>query len=175
MKIYRLIIPFLLFAVSFQSNAQSNDILKLMNNLEGEEGVTSVVVTKKMFELFTKTTDVKVEGQSMNDIIKGLDELKIISVGNWKPAAKNLKNDINAIIKREQFETLMKVVEEDERAEVYVLEENNVIKHLLMFIEDNDDNDFQLISITGIIDLENISKLSGTLNLDGLQHLDKDK
>ncbi len=174
MKIYNLIIPILLVAFSFQGFAQSNDIVNLMDDLEGKEGVTSVVVTKKMFELFTKTTDIEVEGQSMNDIISGLDELKIISVGNWQPAAKNLKNQVNAIIKRDKFETLMKVVEHDERAEVYVLENNDVIKHLLMFVEDDNDSAYQLISITGIIDLENISKLSGTLNLDGLQYLDED-
>ena len=166
-----LIAAVVMLSMSFQLQAQSDDLSRLMDKLDGAEGVTTVLVTKKMFELFTKTTDLDVEGQSLNDIIGGLDELLLIEIGDWESAAKGLKENVHSIIKRDKFETLMKVVEDDEKVEIFVLEQDNVIRHLFMFIEDAE-NSYQLISIKGVIDLEKISKLSGTLNIEGLQHLE---
>ena len=164
---------FLLATIAMPLQGQSDDLLRLMDQLEGKDGVTSVLVTKKMFELFTKTTDLELEGQSINEIIGGLEQLLLLEVGNWEPAAEDLKEKVNSIIKRDKFETLMKVVENNEKAEIFVLEEGNTIRHLFMFIEDDEDA-YQLISIKGLIDLEKISKLSGTLNIEGLKHLDND-
>jgi hypothetical protein len=158
-------------AMAFQVSAQSSDLVRLMEDLEGEEGTTSVLVTKKMFELFTKTTDIEMEGQSMNEVIGGLEELLLIEIGGWEPAAKDLKEKVNGIIKRDKFETLMKVSEDNEEVGIFIMEDGDVIRHLFMFIEDADDA-YQLISIKGNIDLEKISRLSGTLNIEGLKHLD---
>lgn len=163
----------LITCMTVQLRAQSSDLIRLMDNLEGNDGVTSVLVTKKMFDLFTKTTDLEMEGQSLNEVIGGLDELKLIEIGSWEPAAKGLKDRITAIVKRDKFETLMKVVDGDEDVEIFILEQDNVIRHLFMFIQDGDDA-YQLISIRGRIDLEKISKLSGTLNIEGLEHLEKE-
>jgi hypothetical protein len=176
MKIKNIIIACILLIAGSASTgyAQSSDLLRLMEGLEGKDGVTTVLVTKKMFQLFTKTTDIDMEGQSLNDVIGGLDELLVIEVGNWEPAAKGLKENISSIVKRDKFETLMKVVDKDEKVEIFVMEENNVIRHLFMFIE-NEDDSYQLISLKGVIDLEKISKLSGTLNIEGLKHLDDKK
>ncbi|MCB0503296.1 MAG: DUF4252 domain-containing protein, partial [Bacteroidetes bacterium] len=62
---------------TLQLNAQSEQLLSLLNKIEDGDGVTSVLVTKKMFELFSKTANVEVEGESLNDVIGGLQELKV--------------------------------------------------------------------------------------------------
>ena len=64
--------------------------------------------------------------------------------------------------------TLMKVVEDGEFVEISVQESGGKIRHLVMYIEESG-REIQLISITGIIDLDQISKLSGTLNIEGLE------
>ena len=125
-----------------------------------------------MFQLFAMTTNLEVEGQSINEVIGNLDELKVIEVGNFEKAAKDLKSEVKAILKRDNFETLMKVVEDDEYVEISVQEVDGVIRHLIMYIEDIDADAISLISITGVIDLDQISKLSGTLNIEGLELLE---
>lgn len=174
MRINKTILTIIIVVFSLTGlQAQSNDLIRLMDKMDGEEGVTTVLVTKKMFELFTKTTDMKVEGQSLNTVVSGLDQLMIIEVGSWEPVAKDLRSSVNAIVKRDNFETLMKVDEQNEQVEIFILEEKDVISHLLMFIESSDES-YQLISITGRINLEEISKLSGTLNIEGLELLEND-
>jgi len=175
MKTIKLFLAVLILAFSMQlAQAQSDDFVRLMDGLEGEDGVTSVLVTKKMFQLFTRTTDLEVEGQSLNEVIGNLDELKVIEIGNYEKAAKDLKTEVRAILKRDKFEPLMKVVEKDEFVEISILEKDDIVRHLIMYIEDNDEDAITLISITGNIDLDKISKLSGTLNIEGLELLEDD-
>jgi len=174
MKTIKLILATLILASSMQLvQAQSNDFIRLMDDLEGEDGVTSVLVTKKMFQLFTRTTDLEVEGQSLNDVIGNLDELKVIEIGNFEKAAKDLRSEVTAILKRDKFEPLMKVVEDDELVEISILEKEGVVRHLIMYIEEREEDAISLISITGMIDLDEISKLSGTLNIEGLELLEE--
>ena len=42
-----------------------------------------------------------------------------------------------------------------------------------MLIAEDDDGDFFLMSMTGNLQLEDISKLSKTLDIDGFEHLEK--
>lgn len=148
--------------------SQSGDFLKLMNDLESGDGVTSVLVTKKMFGLFARTMASSEEGESLNEILGNLDELKVIELTGGNKPKRDLRSEVSAILKRDRFEPLMKVVEDGEFVEISVQESGGKIRHLVMYIEE-DGREIQLISITGIIDLDQISKLSGTLNIEGLE------
>ncbi len=73
----------LLFFVSLhlgQVVAQSPGLNKILDGIEEKDGVTSILITKKMFELFTKTTDLDVKGESLNEVIGNLDKLMIYDV-----------------------------------------------------------------------------------------------
>lgn len=148
--------------------SQSGDFLKLMNDLEGGDGVTSVLVTKKMFGLFARTLASSEDGESLNEILGNLDELKVIELTGGNKPKRDLRSEVSAILKRDSFEPLMKVVEDGEFVEISVQESGGKIRHLVMYIEESG-REIQLISITGIIDLDQISKLSGTLNIEGLE------
>ena len=52
-------------------------------------------------------------------------------------------------------------------------EENGVIVELLLIAGGSSADDNVLISIQGVIDLENISKLSKGLNIGGMESLEK--
>lgn len=177
MKIFNSYILLLLFvfASSFHANAQSDNLLRLLDKVEDSDGVTSILVTKKMFELFTKTTDIEVEGESLNDVISGLQELKIFEINQSKASklpALNF-NDLSSTLKKDGYEVLLKIKDGGDNVEIYILEKSGLVKHLFLVAEDNDS--MQLISLLGDIDLEKISKLSGTLNIEQLKHLDKNK
>ena len=175
MKIFKqyILLAIILVGSTMSVNAQSEKLLNLLNKIEDGEGVTSVLVTKKMFELFSKTTNVEVEGESLNSVISGLKELKVFDIDK-KEAAKipSLNfNSMSDILKKEGYEVLLKIKDKGDDVEIYILENNDIVKHL--FLISQDDKNMQLISLLGNIDLEKISKLSGTLNVEELKHLDK--
>ncbi|MCB0503010.1 MAG: DUF4252 domain-containing protein [Bacteroidetes bacterium] len=170
-----LLLAMVMVGSTLQLNAQSEQLLSLLNKIEDGDGVTSVLVTKKMFELFSKTANVEVEGESLNDVIGGLQELKVFEIDKNK-ASKIPSLNFNAmsdILKKGGYEVLLKIKDDGENVEIYILEDNGMVKHLFLIAQD--ESDLQLISLLGNIDLEKISKLSGTLNVEELKHLDKKK
>lgn len=153
--------------------AQNQSVMDLLDKVEEIDGVTTVVVTKKMFELFTKTTDINIEGESVNEVLQGLEELKIFEVEK-SSVAKVTSLTFSSIVKElknDGYENLLKIKSEDDNVEIYILEQGDVVKHLFLIAQDDDN--MQLISLLGDINLEQISKLSGTLNIDELDLLNK--
>ena len=163
----------LLLGLGFsQAQGQSSALLDIMSDLEDREGVTSVLVTQKMFELFTKTTDIDVEGESLNEVVSSLEKLEIYEVdlpGNEMTA---IQKKISSTLNKDGYEILMKINDDDDDVEIYILEEKDIVKHLFMVANDN--SSLQVISLLGNIDLEKISKLSGTLNVEEFELLKKE-
>jgi hypothetical protein len=54
---------------------------------------------------------------------------------------------------------------------IWSRDKGNIIEELLLLVGSPDE--FVLLSLTGKIDLDKISELSNTLDVQGLEHLDK--
>jgi 6-pyruvoyl-tetrahydropterin synthase len=170
-------IKYLLFAMLFigipigQIAAQSAGLIKILDGIEEKDGVTSILITKKMFELFTKTTDLDVKGESLNEVIGSLDKLMIYDVNLSTAENNTIAKNITNMLKQDGYEVLMKVNEPNSKVEIYIQEQNNKVKHLFLISKEQDA--VQLISLLGNIDLAKISKLAGTLNIKELELIDK--
>lgn len=173
MKTIKILLVAILFVVgNIQPiQAQSNDLVDILDKLEERAGVTSILITKKMFDLFTKTTDIELEGESINEVISKLEKLMIYEIELPSNEQKAISDKISNILKKESYEILMKINEDDSEVEIYILEENDIVKHLFLIAQDK--SSMQVISLLGNIDLEQISKLSGTLNIEELEHINK--
>lgn len=173
MKTYKYILSTLVFCLLFlgQTQAQSSKLVSILDELEEQDGVTSIVVTRKMFELFTKSTDIDIEGESISDIIGNLKKLSIIEMDVSEGESKTLVNKITTVLDKDGYEILMKINKEGENMEIYIHEQDKIVKHLMLL--GKDDGYIQIISLIGDIDLEKISKLSKTLNIEELELLNK--
>jgi hypothetical protein len=69
------------------------------------------------------------------------------------------------------FTELMTVKESDETVQFMITKNGKNISELLLLINQKDQAGF--ISITGNIDLKSIAKLSKTMNIKGLENLEK--
>ena len=74
---------------------------------------------------------------------------------------------------REKYNELMVVKDKDSDVVFLSREEKGVIVELLLIAGGADESDNVLISIQGEIDLETISKLSKTLNIEGMESLEE--
>ena len=70
-----------------------------------------------------------------------------------------------------KYEELMVVKKKGQDVKFYILKEGKKISELLMIVGGDEDN--ALISIQGDIDLKTISKLSKTMNIDGMENLEE--
>ncbi|RMA64623.1 DUF4252 domain-containing protein [Ulvibacter antarcticus] len=154
------------------------------DSFEDEKDVTSVVVTKNMFKLLSKmdldSTDP--EAKAYLEMVDNLENIKIFTTDN--PAvAKKMETSVNSYVSKSNgLGELMRVKDDGKNIKFYSKEgkNDNFVSELLMFMIGNvDGKDMTVImSITGNIDLKQISKLTEELKVPGseeLKNIDKNK
>jgi len=140
------------------------------DKFDGRDGVTSVVVNKKMFELMG---NVKADKNDKNmqqylNLIKKLDMLKVFTTTNGKAVA-DMKNTVNSYLQKNPLEELMRINDSGRNIKIYVKSGNtsSQVRELLMFMEGGGKVDTVLMSLTGNFDLSEISVLTDKMNLPG--------
>ena len=148
------------------------------DKFENNESVASVIVSKKMFEMMSKVkADAKdKEAQQFMNVIKKLDNLKVFMTSNAK-TANDMKATVSSYLKSNPLEELMRMNDSGRQVKIYVKSgaNENIIKELLMYIEDPTSKDKQAIvmSLTGNFYLDEISLITEKLNLPGGNELKK--
>jgi hypothetical protein len=150
----------------------------VFDKFENNESVASVIVSKKMFEMMSKVkVDTKdKETQKYMDLLRKLDNLKVFMTSSSK-TANDMKSTITNYLKSNPLEELMRMNDGGRQVKIYVKSgaNENIIKELLMFIEDPASKDKQAIvmSLTGTFYLDEISALTEKMNLPGGNELKK--
>ena len=144
---------------------------------DGLDGVTSIVVNKKMFQMMAS---VKVdandkETQQYLNLIKKLDNLKVFTTTSSKISA-DMKSTAEIYKKTAGLEELMKVNNGSENIKVWVKsgDSSNQIKELLMVGKEvNNANEMVLMSLTGDFTMDDISILTDKMKIPGGAELKK--
>ena len=154
------------------ANAQS-----LFDKYEDMEEVSSVIVSKNMFQLLMKM-DVDVsdpEAQEFIDIAKSLNGVKVF-ITEDKTVSADMQATVNKYLKSTSLTELMRVKDKDANVKFYIREEKDSdhVSELLMFVTGINSSDLQvndrrvetvLLIITGDIDLTKIGSLTKKMNL----------
>lgn len=162
---------FIFIALPFAVNAQSI-IDKLYDKYSGAEGYTAVYISKYMFQMFQ---DAQLETEMQDEMQQALSNLECIKIlardDDPKTSAPvNLYNETMKLIPSSAYKEIMVVKEGSQNVNMYVKEDKNQVAELLLIVGGADED--VLISIQGIIDMKNISKLAGSMNIQGLENLE---
>ena len=148
----------------------------VFDKFDGPADVTTVVVSKKMFEMIG---NVKMEGkdketQQYLKLVKKLHNLKVFTTANTKIAA-DMKVTTEKYLKTAGLEELMRVNDGGQNIRILIKTgaTSTQIKELLMFIDGSGKNETVLMSLTGNFDLNELSVLTDKMNLPGGSVLDK--
>jgi hypothetical protein len=163
----------------------------VFDEFEDLDGVTSVVVNQKMFSMLAniEVNMDDAEDQEYFDLIKKITSLKVLTTGD-EGISSRMKSKVDSYLKGSKMDELMRIKDGDQTVKFYVKEgkDENHVKELLMFInglkeitEGQDINingqkreiETVLLSLTGDIDLKQISKLTNKMDLPGGEHLEK--
>lgn len=163
----------------------------LFEKYEDIDDVTSVVVNQKMFKMLSNI-DIQTNDPDSDDFInqvKMLDNLTVLTTDDMS-VSNSMKKDVEKYIKNSQLEELMRIKDGDQTVNFFVLEgkDDNHVKELLMFVNGlgditKDENitingkqrviETVLLSLTGDIDLRQVSRLTNQLNVPGGEQLKK--
>ncbi len=153
-----LLIPLLVMA------QESSPIDKLFNKYANKEGFTTVNISGKLLSFASKLDDTK---KNETEMLEKLSGIRILSVEN-KELNKNInffkELEADGFFKNNKYEVLMEVTKKDEVVRFYGRSgEKGKLSELLLVVGGDDNT---LISIRGVIDPDDIGKITGSLDLD---------
>jgi hypothetical protein len=156
--------------------AQTGSIDKLFEKYAGKEGFTSVNISSDMFKLAAGMTSEgdQTKSKEINDIVSQLSGMKILVYNSENPKAPKIDfvKEIEKTIPIKQYSELMTVQEKGSKVRFLTRPgSNNKISEMIMIAQS--EGETVLMSFTGDLDLESIGKLSKTMNMKGMENLDK--
>lgn len=162
----------LLCVIPFFGMAQKSPVDKLFEKYANKKGFTTVNISGALLSFASKMDN----GSPESDMLSKLDGVRILSVDDDQlnqslDFYKELEND--GFFKHNDYEVLMEVTEKDEVVRFYGRSTGKGMFSELLLIVGGNDN--ALISIRGLIDPDNIGKITGALDIDVLPTKSKQK
>ncbi len=172
----KLVIVIALALVPYISVAQSS-----FDKYGDMDEVSSVVVTSKMFKLLSKL-DLESNDQEVKEymsLVENIDNIKVFATEN-KVIGQKMKADVQKYLKTSTLDELMRVKSDGKNVKFYSKPGKNddFVSELFMFMEgmENDGGpNTVVLTITGDIDLKQVSKIADHLNVPGGEELKKVK
>jgi hypothetical protein len=182
----KVIVIVALIVAPFLGQAQS-----IFDKYEDMAEVASVIINEKMFSMIA-SIDVDMddpEAQQYMDMVKKITGLKVFTTGDEKISA-DMNATVAKYLKGKQLEELMRIKDGDQTVKFYVKEgkDENHVKELLMIVngikEMTKDQNIEingkkreietvLLSLTGDIDLRQVSKITNQMDIPGGEQLKK--
>jgi hypothetical protein len=162
---------FLFFA--FAATAQDSPTKSLFDKYGGKDGYTTVTISKELFGMFAEIDDTDPDAQEIKEMMSQLDGIQILMYETETEDDAELakfKAEI-AKINASGYSELMTVKEKGEEVKFLALKKGDKIGELLLII--NSGNEAGFVSITGLIDMNTVAKLSKTMNIEGMDKLEK--
>ncbi|MCM8570804.1 DUF4252 domain-containing protein [Gramella jeungdoensis] len=168
----RLVITLLLALVPMLSNSQT------FEKYENMKEVDAMVMTSKMFKMLAKVdlSDSDPEAREYMKLIENLDRIQIYKSSDSKVRSQ-MAADVKSYLQKGSLDELMRVNEDGKNIKFYSVpgKNDNYVKELFMFLEGETDGEpiSVILSITGEIDLSQLSKLTADLKVPGAEELKK--
>lgn len=153
---------------AFMANGKAQDMVAgFLKRQSNPDVFTQVNINAKMFQLIADITDAETES-----IIQNLTGMKILTTDQkteeyFKASRQMLENPAAG------YENLMNVKEENEEVWMYIRESKGCIAELVILVGEKEK--FVLMNFIGKIDLKKISRLTKSVNISGVEYLNKVK
>ena len=143
-------------------------VSKYFDKYEDDETFTKVSVSSKMFSLFTEMEGNSEDEKEFLDVISKLKGMKIVAsekVSDPKGLYSNAISDVS----KAGYEELMTVKDAEENVKISIKEKDGIIEELILVAGGKEK--FAMVSLYGIIDLKQVSKLASMMRMIELKYL----
>lgn len=168
----KLMIGAVIMMCSIAANAQNDAIAKFFTKYQNDETFSQVTISGKMFSMMANIDGETEEEKAMISSISKIKGLKILSKSEARNSRELYKEAI-AMIPTSTFEELMSIRDKDKDMKFFTKEAGGKISELVMVMGGNEE--FMVLTLFGEINLKDISKIGKSVNIDGLENLEKVK
>ena len=152
--------------------AQSSGVSSYIDKYAESDDFTTVTINQKMFEMLaTVASGDESMDPDVKEMITNLEELRILTS---KSGIAGHFAEANKLVEADGFEELMNMKEKGSTARFMVKDSDggNIVDELVLLVSGDE---FVLLDFVGQIDLTKVAKLSKSINIGGLEHLEKIK
>ena len=162
------IITMLFCAFATLALGQDDAISKFFPDIDSDENVTRVTISSKMFEMFMHVEPETEEERQLLETISDLRGMRIITKDNMQDGLAYYRKALKK--PSAEYEELLSVSEPEENFTFFIKEIDGDIHEVFMIFGDKES--VVLMSIRGLINLRELSKLSRQMNIEGMKYLD---
>ncbi|MFT4576570.1 MAG: hypothetical protein ACI9SI_001498 [Polaribacter sp.] len=154
----------------------------IFDKLENMEEVSSFIINKDAFQLLQKfNPDMGGDNEALEifKMVQNLKELKVFKTNN-SGVSKTMETLVASTIKKGKLTELMRFKDKGSKAKIYVKINGNsdTVSEVLMYVsgvsEMTEGNaESVIVSLTGKIDINKLSKLADTFTKDGKEKSEK--
>lgn len=143
---------------------------------ENMKDVDAMVMTSKMFKMLAKVdlSEDDPEAKEYLKLIENLEEIKMFT-SSTASVRSEMQKDVNSYLSSNSLEQLMRVNEDGKNIRFYSKsgKSDNYVSELFMFMEGEKEGEpiSVILSITGQIDLSQLSRLTSDLKIPGAEEL----
>lgn len=161
----------MLLAIALTSFGQSNPIDDLFDKYSGKEGITTIYISSRMFQMIAGAD---LDDEELTELIGRLKSIRIMTVEDSLLNGRlNLYKELASKLDFTKYEELMVVKEGGKDIKFLIRGKGNKIDELLMIGGGAGSN--MMISIRGDLDMNNISDISKTIGIKELEGLENGK
>jgi len=164
----KLALIIILSALSLSAFCQKSPVDELFERYDGKDGFTSVYISSKMFSLLAR---IDTEDAEFQNLVTRIKSIRILSIDSAKNVSGlNFSSELLPKLNRTGFEELMTVREESGEVRFMIREVGGRIAELVMVTGGRGSS---VVSIRGDLDLKTIASLSGSMDIEELEGLEK--
>ena len=149
---HKFVLILALLTTSFSLHAQVEEFEKYADM----KNVTYVYISKAMLSLAKNLTTPSVPGMDMKGAFTKLNAVQIITSDN-KAARAKLKAEVAEVVKRDKYEMLMQVDEDDSKVRIYFKDGK---KQAVILMSTDENNETSVIVFSGTFKMEDIQKMT---------------
>lgn len=159
----RMIFILAISAFPLFSNAQ-DFIDEIFNKYSGDENFTSIVISKNLID-FAFTAD---KANELNSLKGKISDLKILVSEKKNEASFKFTDEIRSNLNKNDFISLIEILEGKNKISFYVKKDNNKIVNLLLIASNNDQE--VLLTLKGQFTMKELAELGKGANEHGSFH-----
>jgi hypothetical protein len=164
-NLQKLLLTVFFIQISISLSAQ-DFVASFLDKHEKDDNLEVVSIGKKMVEMMCGLSS---DNAELQDVIKGLENICIVSSKDTISNREYYESAQQLLSKSKGFEEIFSTSGDNEDLLVMVKESKGMVKELVLLSDQNDN--FNLIFMSGNIDLNTLIKYSDNLNIKGLNNI----
>ncbi|MEP1032768.1 DUF4252 domain-containing protein [Ekhidna sp.] len=164
----KIVLTMFILSVAGYAFGQGAVVSKYFDKYEDDETFTKVSVSSKMFSLFTEMEGNTEDEKEFLDVISKIKGMKVVASEKVSDP-KGLYNSAISDVAKAGYEELMTVKDAEENVKISIKEKDGIIEELILVAGGKEK--FAMVSLYGIIDLKQVSKLASMMRMSELKYL----